>query len=143
MRKADAAETTKYISMGPPGFMSLYQPVDLMDLTVRQKSWDALSAAMKQFVEMEVHTYSDLHHAKIQAADQAAWKRFEEAGTEITRLTEDDVEAFTELAVPLWFKWANKDPGAARAFKIQLDYKKSGSLGYVDNAMIEGHELKV
>src|SRR3546814_10651650 len=25
-------QVTKYISMGPPGFMSIYQPVDLMDL---------------------------------------------------------------------------------------------------------------
>ena len=98
---------------------------------------------MKQFVEMEVHVYSDMHHAAIQQADQEAWKKFEEAGTEITRLSEDDVEAFTELAIPLWFKWANKDAGAARAFKIQLDYMMSGSLGYVTPDMIKGHELKV
>jgi TRAP-type mannitol/chloroaromatic compound transport system substrate-binding protein len=136
-------QVTKYISMGPPGFMSIYQPVDLMDLTVGMQSWNELSDQMKRFVEMEVHAYSDIHHAKIQAADQAAWKKFEEAGTEITRLSEEDVEAFTELAVPLWFKWANKDPGAARAFKIQLDYMMSGSLGYVTPDMIEGQELKV
>lgn len=136
-------QVTKYISMGPPGFMSIYQPVDLMDLTVGMESWNKLSDKMREFVEMEVHVYSDIHHAKIQAADQAAWKKFEDAGTEITRLSEEDVEAFTELAVPLWFKWANKDPGAARAFKIQLDYMMSGSLGYVTPEMIEGHELKV
>ena len=42
-------QVTKYISMGPPGFMSLYQPVDLMDLTVGQKPWNKLSAGMKFF----------------------------------------------------------------------------------------------
>ncbi|MGD2082107.1 MAG: TRAP transporter substrate-binding protein DctP [Chromatiales bacterium] len=135
-------QVTDYISMGPPGFMSIYQPVDLMDLTVGKRSWDALSPQMKQFVEMEVHVYSDLHHAAIQKADQDAWKKFEEAGTEITRLSQDDVEIFTELAVPLWFKWANKSPAAARAFKIQLDYMMSGSLGYVTPDMIKGLELK-
>ncbi|MET0069694.1 MAG: substrate-binding domain-containing protein [Candidatus Thiodiazotropha sp.] len=135
-------QVTKYISMGPPGFMSLYQPVDLMDLTVSKKSWDKLSPMMKQFVEMEVHTYSDLHHAAIQAADQKAWKKFEEAGTEVTRLSEDDVEAFTLLSVPLWYKWANKDAFAAKAFKIQLEYMMSGSLGYVDKEMIKGQSLK-
>ncbi|MES9896552.1 MAG: TRAP transporter substrate-binding protein DctP [Candidatus Thiodiazotropha endolucinida] len=135
-------QVTKYISMGPPGFMSIYQPVDLMDLTVSKKSWDKLSANMKQFVEMEVHTYSDLHHAAIQAADQKAWKKFEEAGTEVTRLSEEDVEAFTLLSVPLWYKWANKDAFAAKAFKIQLEYMMSGSLGYVDKEMIKGHSLK-
>ena len=61
----------------------------------------------------------------------------------MTRLTEEDIEAFTMLAVPLWFKWANKDEYAARAFKIQLDYMKSGSLGYADEAMVKGHSLKV
>ena len=135
-------QVTKYISMGPPGFMSIYQPVDLMDLTVSKKSWNKLSPQMKQFVEMEVHVYSDMHHAAIQAADQKAWKKFEEAGTEITRLSEDDVEAFTQLAVPLWYKWANKDAYAAKAFKTQLDYMMSGSLGFVDKAMIKGQKLK-
>lgn len=134
-------QVTKYISMGPPGFMSLYQPVDLMDLTVGQKHWDALSPQMKQFVEMEVHVYSDLHHAGIQKADQEAWAKFEEAGTIVTRLSQDDVEAFTKLAVPRWFQWANKDQDAARVFKIQLDYMMSGSLGYVTPDMIEGQTL--
>ncbi|MDH5632588.1 MAG: TRAP transporter substrate-binding protein DctP [Gammaproteobacteria bacterium] len=136
-------QVTNYISMGPPGFMSIYQPVDLMDLTVSQKSWKKLSKKMQQFVEMEVHVYSDIHHAKIQAADQEAWKKFEAAGTQVTRLGQDDVEAFTKLAVPLWFKWANKDTYAARAFKIQLDYMMSGSLGYADKAMIKGQKLKL
>ena len=136
-------QVTKYISMGPAGFMSIYQPVDLMDLTVGMDSWNKLSDKMKEFVEMEVHVYSDIHHAKIQKAEQEAWAKFTEAGTEITRLSQDDVEAFTELAVPLWFKWANKDKDAARVFKIQLDYMMSGSLGYVTPDMIEGETLNL
>jgi len=134
-------EVTKYISMGPAGFMSIYQPVDLMDLTVGMKAWRALSPKMRQFVETEVHAYSDLHHARIQKADQMAWKKFRDAGTEITRLTQEDVERFTKLALPLWFKWANKDKDASRLFKIQLDYMMSGSLGYVTPEMIKGHRL--
>lgn len=134
-------KATKYISMGPPGFMSLYQPVDLMDLTVGMKHWNALSTDMKRFVESEVCVYSDFHHAEIQKADQEAWKKFEEAGTTVTRLSQDDVEAFTKLAIPRWYAWANKDKDAARIFKIQLDYMMSGSLGYVTPEMIEGQKL--
>jgi TRAP-type mannitol/chloroaromatic compound transport system substrate-binding protein len=137
------SQVTDYISMGPPGFMSVYQPVDLMDLTVGMEAWNALSAEMKQFVEMETHVYSDLHHAAIQKADQEAWKKFEADGTEVTRLSQDDVELMTEVAVPIWFKYANRDPNAARIFKIQLDYMQSGSLGYVDPGMIEGQTLKM
>ena len=135
-------QVTKYISMGPAGFMSIYQPVDLMDLTVGMKAWNALSDRMKIFVEMEVHSYSDMHHALIQKADQDAWVKFEEAGTIVTRLSEEDVEAFTKLAVPLWYKWANKDKHAARVFKIQLDYMMSGSLGYANPDMVKGQQLK-
>ena len=135
-------QVTKYISMGPAGFMSIYQPVDLMDLTVGMKPWNALTPRMKYFVEAEVHAYSDIHFAKIQKADQDAWKKFTEAGTVVTRLSQEDVERFTKLAVPLWFKWANKDKDAARVFKIQLDYMMSGSLGYVTPDLIKGHKLK-
>ena len=135
-------QVTKYISMGPPGFMSLYQPVDLMDLTVSQRAWNKLSPAMHRFVEMEVHVYSDLHHAGIQKADQAAWKKFEDAGTIVSRLNQDDVDAFTKLAIPRWYAWANRDQNAAKVFKIQLDYMMSGSLGYVTTDMIKGQKLK-
>ena len=135
-------QVTKCISMGPAGFMSIYQPVDLMDLTVGMKAWNALPQNLKTFVEMEVHVYSDMHHAAIQKADQDAWVKFEEAGTIVTRLSAEDVEAFTKLAVPLWFKWANRDKYAAKVFKMQLDYMMSGSLGYVDPDMIKGQTLK-
>ncbi len=135
-------KVTKYISMGPPGTMSIYQPVDLMDLTVGMKAWNKLSSRMKQFVESEVHVYSDIHHARIQKADQEAWQKFTDAGTVITRLSEEDVSKFTELAVPLWYKWANKDKDASRIFKIQLDYMMSGSLGYVTPDMVKDHRLR-
>ena len=135
-------QVTDFISMGPPGFMSIYQPVDLMDLTVGDKAWNAISPAMQRFVESEVHVYSDIHHAKIQKADQDAWAKFEEAGTIVSRLGESDIEAFTKLAVPLWYNWANKDADAAKVFKIQLEYMKSGSLGYVTDEMIAGQKLK-
>ncbi len=135
------AQVTNYVSMGPPGFMSIYQPVDLMDLTVGLEPWNALSPKMKLFVEDEVHAYSDLHHAAIQKADQEAWPKLEAAGTRVTRLSESDVEKFTALAVPIWFEWAKKSPAAAEAFKIQLDYMMSGSLGYVTPRMIKGYSL--
>jgi len=135
------SQVTDYISMGPPGFMSVYQPVDIMDLTVGMESWNALSDEMKQFVEMEVHSYSDMHHAAIQKADQEAWEKFEADGVEVTRLSQTDVEIMTEVAVPIWFKYANRDKDAARVFKTQLDYMMSGSLGYVTPEMIEGQTL--
>jgi TRAP-type mannitol/chloroaromatic compound transport system substrate-binding protein len=137
------AQVAKFISMGPPGFMSIYQPVDLMDLTVNMDRWNALSPQMKQFVEMETQVYSNAHHAEIQRLDQIAWKKFADDNVRVIRLTQRDVEEFTKLAVPLWYKWANKDKTAAQVFKIQLDYMMSGSLGYVTPDMIKGQTLNM
>jgi TRAP-type mannitol/chloroaromatic compound transport system substrate-binding protein len=134
-------QVTNYIAMGPPGYMSIYQPVDLMDFTVNLDVWNNASPNIRKFMESEVHVYSDIHHAAIQKADQEAWPAIIEAGSEITRLSEDDVEAFTRLAVPLWYSWANKDKTAARIFQVQLDYMMSGSLGYATPDMIEGQSL--
>jgi TRAP-type mannitol/chloroaromatic compound transport system substrate-binding protein len=137
------SQVTDYISMGPPGFMSVYQPVDLMDLTVGMDTWNALAPRLQSFVESEVKSYSIGHHASIQKADQDAWKKFEADGTEVTRLSQDDVSALTEIAVERWFAWANKNTDAAKIFKVQLDYMMSGSLGYVTPEMIEGYKLKL
>ncbi len=137
------SQVTNYIVMGPPGIVSVYQPVDLMDITVSQKAWEALGPRMQQFVERETHAYSDLHHAGIQAANLAAWEKFALDGTEVTRLAPADVERMTEIAVPIWFDYANRDPNAARIFKIQLDYMTSPQLGYLDQTLIEGRELKL
>ena len=128
---------TKYISMGPPGYMSVYQPVDLMDLTVRMDAWEALSPEMKYFVETEVQAFSNQHHAAIQAADQEAWDKFEADGTRVIRLSAEDVRVMTKVAVPIWFEFANRGEDAARVFRLQLDYMTSGSLGYVEKEVAD------
>ncbi|GAB4377054.1 MAG: TRAP transporter substrate-binding protein DctP [Kiloniellaceae bacterium] len=131
----------KYVSMGPPGFMSIYQPVDLMDITVAMPAWQALSPKMRAFLEDEVRLYSLHHHVSIEAADQRAWNEFDTAGVEVSRLSDEDVVAFTKLAVPRWFSWANRDADAGRVFRIHLEYLMSGSLGYVTPDMIQGFRL--
>ncbi len=131
------SQETRFISMGPPGYMSVYQPVDLMDLTVRMDAWEALSPQMKYFVETEVQAYSDLHHAAIQKADQEAWPKFEADGTVVTRLSDEDVRVMTKLALPIWVKYAKADAASTEIFKVQLDYMTSGSLGYVDRVMAD------
>ena len=134
-------KVAKYVSMGPPGFMSVYQPVDLMDITVAIESWRTLSPRMRAFLEDEVRIYSQHHHTSIEVADQAAWKEFDAAGVSVSRLGEADVRAFTELAIPRWFAWANRDPDAGRVFRVHLDYMMSGTLGYVTPEMVEGFRL--
>lgn len=134
-------QVTKYIWMGPPGLESIYQPVDLMDLVVNMNVWNKLSPKMKQFVDDEVQVYSNIHHGAVQKADIEAWAKFKQAGVEINRLPASDLEKFQRIAVPIWFKWANKDKDAARLFKLQLEVMESPSYGYVTPEMYAGQKL--
>ncbi|HEY1325402.1 MAG TPA: TRAP transporter substrate-binding protein DctP [Casimicrobiaceae bacterium] len=136
-------QVTKYIWMGPPGLESIYQPVDLMDFVVRQDVHNKLSPKMKYWLENEIQAYSNEHHAAIQKADMEAWGKFLKAGTQINRLPAEDLPKFQRVAVPIWFKWANKDPDAARVFKLQLEVMESPSFGYVTPDMYKGQKLSV
>ena len=136
-------QVTKYISMGPPGLMSVYQPVDLMDLVINMNVWNKLSPKMKRFLDDEVQVYSNIHHGAIQKADFEAWGKFEKAGTQISRLSAEDVAKFTKVAVPIWFKWANKDKDAASLFKLQLQVLESPTFGYVTPDMYKGLSINL
>jgi TRAP-type mannitol/chloroaromatic compound transport system substrate-binding protein len=136
-------QVTKYIWMGPPGLESIYQPVDLMDFVVRQDVHNKLSPKMKYWLENEIQAYSAEHHAAIQKADLEAWDKFKKAGTEVNRLPAEDLPKFQRVAVPIWFKWANKDTDAARVFKVQLELMESPSFGYVTPDMYKGQKLSV
>ncbi|HTE80846.1 MAG TPA: ABC transporter substrate-binding protein, partial [Reyranella sp.] len=74
-------------------------------------------------------------------ADMAAWAKFAKAGVEVNRLPAEELEKFQRVAVPIWFKWANKDKDAARIFKAQLEVMESPSFGYVEPEMYKGLKI--
>jgi len=135
-------QVTKYIWTGPAGLESIYQPVDLMDFVVRKDVHDKLSPKMKVWLDDEIQVYSNEHHAAIQKADLEAWGKFLKAGTTINRLPAEDLPKFQRVAVPIWFKWANKDKDAARVFKAQLELMESPTCGYVTPDMYKGLKLE-
>jgi TRAP-type mannitol/chloroaromatic compound transport system substrate-binding protein len=134
-------QVTKYIWMGPEGLESIYQPVDLMDFGVNMGVWNKLSPKLQKWLENEVDNYSTVHHAAVQKADMEAWGKFEKAGVEVNRLPVEELDRFQRVAVPIWFKWANKDKDAARIFKLQLEVMESPSFGYVNKEMYKGEKL--
>src|SRR5437764_13475959 len=135
-------QVTNYIWMGPAGLESIYQPVDLMDFVVRMEVWKKLSKKTQEWLDDEIQVYSNIHHAAIQKADMEAWGKFLKAGTKISRLPAEDLPKFQRVAVPIWFKWANKDADAARLFKLQLEVMESPTYGYVTPDMTKGLSLK-
>jgi len=135
------AQVTKYILFGPPGLMSVYQPVDLMDLTVNMRAWKGLSPQMQKLVEDRVKTYSLDHYVSIQKRNVEALEKFKAAGSEVNRMSQADLDAFRKAAIPIWYKWAKKDADAAAVFKLQLDYMMNPIMGYVDAADIKGQSL--
>jgi len=56
----------------------------------------------------------------------------------VSRLSQDDLKRFRQAAIPIWFKWANKDEDAKEIFQIQLDYMMNDIVGYVNEDDIKG-----
>jgi TRAP-type mannitol/chloroaromatic compound transport system substrate-binding protein len=136
------AEVTKYIiCMGPPGQTSLYQPVDLMDMTVNMGAWKRLSKQMQAFVQDQVQTYSVHHFVTIQKANLVAMDKFLKKGTSVSRLSADDVTQFRKAAIPVWYRWAKKNKDATRIFKLQLEYMLNPYMGYLTPSDIKGLKL--
>ena len=134
------SQVTDYIMFGPPGVMSIYQPVDLMDLTVNLRNWNNLDPKLQKLVEDEVRNYSQIHYLTIQKRNIEAMKKFRADGDTVTRLSQDDLAEFRRAAIPIWYKWANKD--ARAIFDMQLEYMMNDTVGYVTEADLEGVEGK-
>jgi TRAP-type mannitol/chloroaromatic compound transport system substrate-binding protein len=130
------ADVTKYIIMGPPSTPCLHQPVDLMDLTVNMGKWTALSKHQQEIVIAATRQHSWDQYAYIQKENIAAWDKFKAQGVQVIRLSEDDIQKFRRHAIPMWFKWAKRDPLAKEAFASQLAFMRSISVGYVPDSML-------
>jgi TRAP-type C4-dicarboxylate transport system substrate-binding protein len=105
--------------------------------------WNKLSPKMKTWLDDEIQVYSNIHHGAIQKADMEAWGKFEKAGVTINRLPAEDLPKFQRVAVPIWFKLANKDADAEKIFKLQLRLMESPSVGYVTPDMYKGLSITV
>ncbi len=132
-------QVTKYIILGPPSTPAIHQSVDLMDVTVNMRRWNALPKELQELLIAAVHEHSWLHYAGIQKANLEAWEKFRRAGTEIIRLSEEDVRKFRKIAIDVWFNWANKDNYSREAFRSQLAYMKE--LGYVSDDDLRGRSV--
>lgn len=135
------SQVTKYILFGPPGVMSIYQPVDLMDFTVNLGAWKRLSPKMQELVEEQVRSYSYEHYIGIQKRNVEALAKFKEAGSVVNRMSAEDVTEFRKKAIPIWFNWAKKSPEAAEVFKLQLDFMLNDLMGYITPEDIKGYSL--
>jgi TRAP-type mannitol/chloroaromatic compound transport system substrate-binding protein len=130
------ADVAKYIIMGPTTTPCLHQPVDLVDLTVNLPKWNALPRHLQEMVIAATRQHSWDHYAYIQKQNIAAWDKFKAQGVQIIRLSEADVEKFRRYAIPMWFRWAKRDPLAKEAFASQLAFMKTFNVGYVTDSML-------
>jgi TRAP-type mannitol/chloroaromatic compound transport system substrate-binding protein len=132
------SQVTDYIVFGPPGVMSIYQPVDLMDLTVNLRAWNALDPKLQELVEDEVRIYSQKHYLTIQKRNVEAMKKFKDAGDTVSRLSQEDLNEWRRKAIPIWYKWANKDDNARAIFDMQVEYMMNDTVGYLNESDLEG-----
>ncbi|MCL5776932.1 TRAP transporter substrate-binding protein DctP [Limibaculum sp. FT325] len=136
------AEVSKYIIMGPVSTPCLHQPVDLTIIVFNQAVWNALSDATQALLTELVRAFSHEHFTAHQQANIAAWADFEAAGVVVTRLSEEDVERFRRIALPLWFEWAQKDRDSARLFKLHLDVMLNPAVAYLTPDDLRGFSLE-
>ncbi|MBA1149220.1 TRAP transporter substrate-binding protein DctP [Ectothiorhodospiraceae bacterium WFHF3C12] len=134
-------QVTDYIIMGPTSTPCLHQPVDLMDIAIQKRTWDRLSSQTQDLMHDLVAAYSREHYAAIQAANRAAWPKYEEAGVEVIHLTEEDAQRFRKVAIPKWFEWANKGEDAAGLFKIHLQAMQDPAIAVISEEDIKGFTL--
>ena len=135
------AQVTKYILFGPPGLMSIYQPVDLMEMSCNLGAWKRLSPEMQTLMEEQVKVFSSQHFLGIQKRNVEALAKFKEAGSVVNRMSADDVAQFRKKAIPIWFNWAKKSPEAAEVLKLQLDFMLNDLMGYLTPEDIKGYSL--
>ncbi|MGM0542940.1 MAG: TRAP transporter substrate-binding protein DctP [Pseudomonadota bacterium] len=134
-------QVADYIIMGPPSTPCLHQSVDLMDISVNRRVFERMSTQTQDLMHDLVAAYSREHYAAIQKANAEAWPKYREKGVEIIHLTEEDATRFREVAIPLWFKWANKDADAARLFRAHLDTMMDPAVALITEEDIQGYEL--
>ena len=132
----NVADVTKYIILGPPSTPCLHQPVDLMELSVNMAKWTALSKHLQEIVIAVTRQHSWDQYAYIQKENIAAWDKFKAKGVQVIRLSEDDIQKFRRYAIPMWFRWAKRDPLAKEAFASQLAFMRTISVGYVPDSML-------
>jgi len=135
------AQVTKYILFGPPGLMSIYQPVDLMEFTANIGAWKRLSPEMQTLVEEQVKVFSSQHYLGIQKRNVEALEKFKEAGSIVNRMSQDDVDQFRKKAIPIWFNWGKKSPEAGQVLQLQLDFMLNDLMGYITPDDIKGLSL--
>ncbi|MGD0675849.1 MAG: TRAP transporter substrate-binding protein DctP [Polyangiaceae bacterium] len=130
------ANVAKYIVLGPRSTPCIHQPVDLHCALVCLEQWKALPRHLQQVLEYAVRRFSWDDYAYVQKQNIAAWEKYREKGVEVLRLSTADVEKLRRVAIPLWFKWARKDPFAAEAFTSQLAFMKNTSVAYITDEML-------
>lgn len=134
-------QVADYIIMGPPSTPCLHQAVDLMDISVNRRTFERMSPQTQDIMHDLVAAYSREHYGAIQQANAEAWPKYREKGIEVIRLSEEDGSRFREAAIPLWYKWANKDADAARLFKAHLGAMLDPAVGVITEEDIQGFEL--
>ncbi len=135
------AQVTKYILFGPPGVMSLYQPVDLMEVSCNLGAWKRLSPEMQALMEEQVKVFSSEHFLGIQKRNVEALAKFKDAGSEISRLSPEDAVQFRKNAIPIWYNWGKKSPEAAEVLQFQIDFMLNPLMGYLTPEDIKGYSL--
>ena len=138
------AQVTKYIVIGPGGYPSMHQSVDIMDIAFSQRVWKSLSPQMQKMIEAETARYSLDHITAIMKYNLESIPKYLAAGNQFVKLPDSDLPILKKAAIPLWFKWAEKDKYGARALAILIQVMQDPAYNLLDDddlAIIKNYKL--
>lgn len=117
--EAGLAEVADYVVL--PG---VHQPVTATAYVANQEAWDALPRSYQAALEMAAREVSGALRQHILVQDQVALAAFRDAGIEVLRLDEEDVQAARPTAVEAWRAAAGDDELANRILESQLEFMR-------------------
>lgn len=138
------AQVTKYIIIGPHNAPSMHQAVDIMDIAFSLRVWNSLSDKVKKTIEAETALYSREHITTLMKIDHEVVPKYIAAGNEFLKLPDSDLPKLKKVAIPLWFKWANRDKYAAKVLGILIQVMQDPCYNLLDDAdweIISKYEL--
>lgn len=117
--EAGLAEVAEYIVL--PG---VHQPVTATAYVANQEAWDALPESYRAALEVAAREVSGALRQHILVQDQIALKKFREAGVEVLRLDEEDIQAARPTAVEAWKAAAGDDELANKILESQMAFMR-------------------
>jgi TRAP-type mannitol/chloroaromatic compound transport system substrate-binding protein len=112
-------EVTKY-NIGP----GWHQPASLLGVMINKEAWDKLPAEFKKIIDIAAQAGCSYMSAWYEVDNGAAIEKFKKAGTQIFKLSNDDLKILEQYSWEYLLDTAKKNPDWLKVALSQFQYLK-------------------